>query len=85
MIHFKNAKALHAKEIRVLIRETASRGTVHVVCIPHISRLMALAMKFQGMLRDGVVWEQTELARLAHMIQPRMTQILNLILLAPDI
>jgi hypothetical protein len=53
--------------------------------VPHISRLMALAIKFQGMLRDGTVRDQTELALLARVTQPRMTQIMNLNFLAPDI
>ncbi len=52
---------------------------------PRISKLMALAIKFDGMLRDGVVADQSELARLARVSQPRMTQILNLNYLAPDI
>lgn len=46
---------------------------------------MALAIKFQGMLGEGVVRDQMELARLAHVTQPRMSQILNLNFLAPDI
>jgi hypothetical protein len=58
---------------------------IAVARVPHISRLMALAIKFQGMLREGVVRDQTELARLARVTQPRMTQIMNLTLLAPDI
>jgi hypothetical protein len=53
--------------------------------IPRVSRLMALAIRFQGLLRDGTVWDQSDLARLAHVTQPRMTQILNLNHLAPDI
>ncbi len=53
--------------------------------IPRISRLMALAIRFQRMLRDGTVRDQNELARLARVTQPRMTQILNLNFLAPDI
>ena len=36
-------------------------------------------------VRQGVVRDQTELARLAKVTQPRMTQILNLLHLAPDI
>jgi hypothetical protein len=52
--------------------------------VPHISRLMALAIKFQGMLCDGVVRDQTELARLARVTQRRMTQIMNLTFLAPS-
>ena len=46
---------------------------------------MALAIRFEGMLRDGEVRDQSELARLAHVTQPRMTQILNLLHLAPSI
>jgi hypothetical protein len=53
--------------------------------VPHIARLMALAIKFKGMLESGVVKDQSELARLARVTQPRMTQILNLNFLAPDI
>ncbi len=50
-----------------------------------ISKLMALSIKLDGMLRDGVVADQSELARLARVSQPRMTQIMNLNRLAPDI
>ena len=53
--------------------------------IPRISKLMALAIRFQDMLREGAVLDQSELARLAHVTQPRMTQIMNLLHLAPDI
>ncbi|MCC5829259.1 MAG: hypothetical protein JJU36_07410 [Phycisphaeraceae bacterium] len=53
--------------------------------IPRISKLMALAIRFDKLLEDGVVADQTELARLAHVTQPRMTQIMNLLHLAPDI
>jgi len=53
--------------------------------VPRISRLMALAIRFDGLLQDGVVANQSELARLAHVTQPRMTQIMNLLNLAPDI
>jgi DNA-binding transcriptional regulator YdaS (Cro superfamily) len=46
---------------------------------------MALAIRFDRLLQDGVVANQSELARLAHVTQPRMTQIMNLLNLAPDI
>jgi len=46
---------------------------------------MALAIRFEGLLEAGVVANQSELARLAHVTQPRMTQIMNLLHLAPDI
>src|SRR5262245_35979096 len=53
--------------------------------VPRVSRLMALAIRFDVLLRSGAVADISELARLAHVTQPRMTQIMNLILLAPDI
>lgn len=53
--------------------------------IPRVSRLMALAIRLERLLHTGEVSDVTELARLGHVSQPRMTQILNLTLLAPDI
>lgn len=53
--------------------------------IPRISRLMALAIKYQGMLDRGEVESITELARLCHVTQPRMSQILSLNFLSPMI
>ena len=53
--------------------------------IPRVSKLMALAIRYDQLLRDGRVADQSELARLAHVTQPRMTQILNLLHLAPEI
>jgi hypothetical protein len=53
--------------------------------VPRVSMLMALAIRFQRLLDEGVVASQSELAELAHITQPRMTQIMNLLHLAPDI
>jgi hypothetical protein len=53
--------------------------------VPRVARLMALAIHFDGMLRKGVVADQSELAEICNVTQPRMTQIMNLLHLAPDI
>lgn len=53
--------------------------------IPRVAKLMALAIRFDDLLRSGQVHDMSELARLAHVTQPRMTQIMNLLHLAPDI
>jgi len=53
--------------------------------VPRVARLMALAIEFEKMLRKGVVGDHTELARLCNVTQPRMTQIMNLLHLAPDL
>ncbi len=52
--------------------------------VPRISRLMALAIRFDRLIREGKVTDISELARLAHVTQPRMTQIMNLNHLAPE-
>jgi hypothetical protein len=53
--------------------------------VPKLSRLMALAIRLQGMLERGDVKDYAELARLGHVTRARVTQIMNLLLLAPDI
>jgi hypothetical protein len=53
--------------------------------LPRVTRLMALAIKFDGMLREGVVADYADLARLGLVTRARMTQIMNLLNLAPDI
>ena len=53
--------------------------------VPRVAKLKALAIRFDGLLRDGIVSDQSELARLAKVTQPRMTQIMNLLHLAADI
>ena len=53
--------------------------------VPRISRFMALAIRFEQFIRAGEVADYAELARLGHVSRARMTQIMNLRLLAPDI
>jgi len=60
-------------------------GPVSRPRIPRITRLMALAIKFQGMLDCGAVRDCADLARLGYVTRARITQIMNLLLLAPDL
>jgi hypothetical protein len=53
--------------------------------VPRVSRLMALAIKFEGMIRDGVVKDYAELARLGRVTRARISQIMGLLNLALDI
>jgi hypothetical protein len=53
--------------------------------IPRISRYMALAIHFEELIRQGVVTDYADLARLGHVTRARVTQIMNLRLLAPEI
>jgi hypothetical protein len=53
--------------------------------IPRITRLMALAIKFQDMIDRGEVKDYADLARLGFVSRARVTQIMNLLNLAPQI
>ncbi len=46
---------------------------------------MALAIQFDGLLREGVVRNTTGLARRTHVTHPRITQVMHRLHLAPDI
>jgi hypothetical protein len=53
--------------------------------VPRIARLVALAIRCDQLIRDGIVTDQSELARFGHVTTARMTQIMSLLNLAPDI
>ena len=70
---------------KVLSSKNEQAGPIPEGRIPRISRLMALAIVFDQMIQEGKVDDISDLAKLAHVTQPRMTQIMNLNLLAADI
>ena len=53
--------------------------------VPRIARLMALALKFEQMIRQAVVPDYAVLAAVGRVSRARVTQIMNLLNLAPDI
>jgi len=61
-------------------RELETKGT-----IPRVSRLLALAHHIQELIDTGQVKDLAEVARRGHVSRARVTQIMNLLLLAPDI
>jgi hypothetical protein len=46
---------------------------------------MALAIRMEDLIRAGAITDYSELARLGRVSRARITQIMNLLLLAPDI
>src|SRR5271170_802727 len=52
---------------------------------PRIARLMALAIRFEGLLREKKIRDYAELARRGRVTRARMSQIMKLLHLAPDI
>lgn len=69
--------SLASSVMRSMNDETSNGKTLRV------SRLMALAIRMQQLVEDGVTY--AELARLVGVSRARLTQIMNLTLLAPDI
>ena len=80
-VHFTRGKAGR----RRIATEPPATEMVQPGRVPRISKLMALAIRFDGLIQSGKVADQSELARLSHVTQPRMTQIMNLLHLASDI
>ena len=54
-------------------------------CVPRIARLMALAWHIEGLVRSGIVSNYAAAARLGHVSRARLSQILSLLNLAPDL
>src|SRR5690349_12068599 len=53
--------------------------------VPHVARLMALAIHLDQLMREGKVKDYAEIARLGHVSRARLTQVMNLLNLAPDV
>ncbi len=78
-IHFQTSR--HSKKT-IHLGEKPKRPKART---PRISKLMALAIHFEQILRDGHVEDMATLARYGQITRARMTQVMNLLLLAPDI
>ena len=53
--------------------------------VPRVAKLMALALRLDELLRVGEIANYTELAELGHVTTARVSQIMALVYLAPDI
>jgi hypothetical protein len=86
-------KALRTREWPVIMPGRVANRLCHLDTeassksgrVPRLARLMALAIRFEGLLRSGAITDQAELARLGQVSRARISQILNLLHLAPDI
>jgi hypothetical protein len=56
-----------------------------VARVPRVARFMALAIESEALLHAGHVASYAELARLHQVTRARVTQIMNLLHLAPDV
>ena len=79
-VHFR-ARGRGRKEMRVGLAPAApAAGRV-----PRVARWLALAHRLEGLLGDGAVKGYGELARLGHVTRARVSQIMSLLQLAPDL
>ena len=74
-----------ARRGRKVIREGAEAKVPDLGRVPRVSRLMALAIHMDDLVRQGEVDDYAALARLAHVTRARISQIMGLLHLAPDI
>jgi hypothetical protein len=80
-VHFQRCGHGSRKEMRSGAQAPAlSPGRV-----PRVARLMALALRFDELVRTGQVASYRELATVGHVTRARVSQIVNLLYLAPDI
>lgn len=81
-VHFTQARCGRKQ---MTVGEKPAPAPVPLGRVPRIARLMALAIRFENLLAAGEVTDYAELARLGHVTRARVTQICNLLNLAPDI
>jgi len=53
--------------------------------LPRVTQVLALAIQFQDMIQSGEARDYADLARLGGLTRERMSQIMELVWLAPDI
>jgi hypothetical protein len=76
------------EELIVWVRKKAKSGysgQEPQAPLPRVTRLMALAIRFENLLRKRVAKDYSELARLGGVSRARITQIMNMRNLAPAI
>lgn len=80
-VHFESGRTRHQRLARgASTPEPAPRGQV-----PRLTRILALAHHFAELIRTGVIADYAEVARLTGFTRARITQMMDLTLLAPDI
>lgn len=80
-VHFESGRTRHRSIARgAAAPDPAPRGQV-----PRLTRVLALAHHFAELIRSGVVADYADLARLTGFTRARITQMMDLTLLAPDI
>jgi len=81
-VHFTRGAA-GRKEVNAGVKPVAP--VVETGCVPRVARLMALAIRFEELVRMDEVASHADLARLGQVTRARISQIMDLLCLAPGI
>lgn len=81
----RGRKHIRLGEKQVVPRGATCGATRGATKVPRISRLMALAIRFEELVRSGEVEDHSALAALGHVTPVRISQIASLNNLAPDL
>ena len=80
-VHFQRCGRGSRKELR----SGVERPTMPPGRVPRVARLMALALRFDELVRTGQVGSYSALASVGQVTRARVSQIMNLLGLAPDL
>lgn len=73
-------------QLRPSCRKEATKApAAEVGKLPRVAEVLALAIQFEDMIRRGIARDYADLARLGCISQERISQIMRLVWLAPDI
>ena len=81
-IHFKRGRSGRK---RLVVGEKPTLPQAPPGNVPRVARLMALAIRLEELVKGEAVRDYADLARLGQVSRARITQIINLLHLAPDI
>jgi len=81
-VHF--ARGRHG-QLQLQPGEAPPEVDANAGAVPRLARLMALAIRFERLVRRGEVEDFAEIASLGHVTRARVSKIVNLLNLAPDI
>lgn len=79
-VHFERGRKAQRK-----LKPGAAPSPMPTGTTPRIAKLMALALHFDEVIRAGQIADLADLARLGRVSRARVTQIMNLLSLAPDL
>jgi hypothetical protein len=87
LAHERSAASATAatKASGIALRRSTATAAERVEQVPRITRLLALALKFEDLIRSGTVTNYAAVAQVARVSRSRVTQMTGLLNLAPDI